>query len=53
LDAREEFLTQSGEAVAQLPCGAPSLEALKAGLDGALHSLSSWGAVLPKAWSWN
>ena len=30
-------------------CGAPSLEALKATLDGALSSLSWWGAALPTA----
>ena len=30
-------------------CGAPSLEALKARLDGALGSLSWWGAALPTA----
>lgn len=29
--------------------GAPSLEVLKAGLDGALGSLSWWGAALPMA----
>ena len=32
---------------AQRSCGAPSLEALKARLDGALGSLSWWGAALP------
>ena len=34
---------------AQRSCGAPSLEALKARLDGALGSLSWWGAALPMA----
>ena len=33
--------------------GAPSLEALKASLDGALGSLSWWGAALPVAGGWN
>ena len=36
-----------------LRCGAPSLEALKARLDGALDSLSWWGAALPMAGGWN
>ena len=53
LDVRWKFFTQrvvrnwhrfSREAV-----GAPSLEALKAWLDGALGSLSSWRAALPMA----
>ena len=37
--------------LAQLPrsCGAPSLEALKARLDGVLGSLSWWGAALHMA----
>ena len=38
--------------MAQLPrdaVGATSLEALKARLDGALGSLSCWGAALPMA----
>jgi len=35
--------------VAQRSCGAPSLEALEARLDGALGSLSWWGAALPTA----
>ena len=34
---------------AQRSCGAPSLEALKARLDGALGSLSWCGAALPTA----
>ena len=34
---------------AQRSCGAPSLEVLKARLDGALGSLSWWGAALPTA----
>ena len=33
----------------QRSCGAPSLEALEARLDGALGSLSWWGAALPTA----
>jgi len=33
-------------------CGAPSLEVLKARLDGALGSLSWWGAALPTSWGW-
>jgi len=33
----------------QQSCGAPSLEALKAWLDGALGSLSWWGEALPMA----
>ena len=43
---------EGGEALAQLPreaVGAPSLEALKARLDGALGSPSWWGAALPMA----
>jgi len=32
---------------ARRSCGAPFLEALKAKLDGALGSLSWWGAALP------
>jgi len=38
--------------MAQLPreaVGAPSLEVLKARLDGALGSLMWWGAILPLA----
>mgnify|MGYP001852487072 CR=1 FL=1 len=36
--------------VMDVPCmNAPSLEALKARLDGALGSLSWWGAALPTA----
>ena len=38
---------------AQRSCGAPSLEALKARLDGALGSLSWWGAALPMAVGWS
>ena len=34
---------------AQRSCGAPSLEALKARLDGASGGLSWWGAALPMA----
>ena len=37
---------------AQRSCGAPSLEALKARLDGALGSLRWWGAALPLAGGW-
>ena len=33
--------------------GAPSLEVLKASLDGALGSLSWWGAALSMAGGWN
>ena len=33
--------------------GAPSLEALKARLDGALGSLIQWVAALPMVWGWN
>jgi len=43
LDVRVKFSTQSGEVLAQLPreaADAPSLEVFKAGLDGALGSLS-------------
>ena len=43
-------------ALAELPkeaMGAPSLEVLKATLDGALGSLSWWGATLPMAGGWN
>ena len=36
----------------KIQMGAPSLEALKARLDGALSSLSWWGAALPMAWGW-
>ena len=32
---------------------APSLEVLKARLDGALGSLRCWGAVLPMAGGWS
>jgi len=32
--------------------GAPSLEALRARLDGVLGSLSCWGAALPMAEGW-
>jgi len=35
--------------IAQRSCGAPSLEVLKARLDGALGSLSWWRAALPTA----
>jgi len=44
--------SESGEALAQLPreaVGAPSLEALKARLDGALGNLSWWESALPMA----
>jgi len=43
-------------ALAQLPreaVGAPSLEVLKARLDGALGSLSWWVAALPMERGWN
>jgi len=38
---------------AQRSCGAPSLEALKARLDGALGSLIQWVAALLIAGGWN
>ena len=38
---------------AQRSCGAPSLEAPKARLDGAPGSLSWWGAALTIAWGWS
>ena len=38
---------------AQRAVGAPSLDRLKAGLDGALGSLSWWGAALPRALGWS
>jgi len=44
-----------GEALHRLPreaADAPSLEVLKAGLDGALGSLTQWGAALCTAGSW-
>ena len=49
------FHHEGSEAMAQLPretVGAPSLEALKPRLDGALGSLSCWVA-LPMAGSWD
>ena len=49
------FYTKAGEALAQLPredVDAPSLEALRARLDGALGSLSSWVVALPTAQSY-
>ena len=50
---RKFFYSKGSEALAQLPCcGASSLEALKARLDGALGSLSWWGAALPTAGVW-
>ena len=48
----EVLHTEIGEVLAkaaQKGCGAPSLETLKARLDGALRSLSWWGAALPMA----
>ena len=47
--------SEGSEALAQLPreaVGAPSLEALRARLDGALGSLSCWVAALPMAGGW-
>lgn len=41
--------------LAALPGGAvdaPSLGALRAGLDGALGSLSCWGAIMAGGWNW-
>ena len=52
---RKNFHTEGSEALAQLPIeavGAPSLEVLKARLDGALGSLSCWVAALPTAQGW-
>ena len=51
---RKNFHTEGSEALAQLlrGVGAPSLEALKATLDGALGSLSCWVAALPTAQGW-
>ena len=51
----EIIYSGGGEALAQLPreaVGAPSLEELKARLDGALGSLSCWVADLPMAVAW-
>jgi len=56
LDVRNKVFTQGGEALALLPreaVGAPSLEVLKARLDGILGSLSWWVAALPVAWGWD
>ena len=50
-DSEEEILYSEGsEAVAQLPraVGTPSLEAIKARLDGALGSLSCCGEISPQ-----
>ena len=53
LDTRKNFFNSDGsETLAQLPreaVGAPSLEALKTRLDGALGSLSWWEAALHTA----
>ena len=57
MDAGRKFFAR--RAVRQwhrLPRGAvdaPSLEVLKAGLDGALGTLGWWLAALPMAGSWN
>ena len=48
---RNSLLGGTGTA-AQRSCGAPTLEAPKAGLYGALGSLSWWGAALPMAGGW-
>ena len=57
LDVRKEILPSDGDkALAQLPreaVGAPSLEAIKSRLDGALGSLSWEAAALPMAGDWN
>jgi len=48
--------SEGSEALAQLSrgaVGAPSLEVLKAKLDGAPGSLSCWVAALPTAQGWN
>jgi len=42
-----------GAEVSQRSCGAPSLKALKARLDGALGSLIWWVAALLMAGGWN
>ena len=53
MDVRGKCFTPEGsEALAQLPREAvdvPSLEAVRAGLHGALGSLSWWGTALPTA----
>ena len=51
VDVRKKIFTQRAarrqeEQAAQRSCGCPSLEMFKARLDGALGSLSWWGAVL-------
>jgi len=52
-DVRRTFFIQRGvrpwHRLAREAVGAPSLEALKATLDGALGSLSWWVAALPMA----
>jgi len=57
LDARKIFLTQRvvrhWHRLLREAVGAPSLEALKARMDGTLGSLSWWVAALPKAGGWN
>ena len=51
LDVRKKFFfSEDGEALAQAArrnCGAPSLEGLKARLDGALGNLSCWVVSCP------
>ena len=49
------FHSEGSEVLAVLPGGAvdaPSLGALRAGLDGALGSLSCWGAIMAGGWNW-
>ena len=49
LDGRRKFFPQQAVRHLHRLLRAPSLEALKARLDGALGSLSWWGAALPTA----
>jgi len=52
---KKVLYTEGSETLAQASqraVGAPSLEVLKARLDGALGSLSWWVAALPTAWGW-
>ena len=49
---RQSILLWGAGIAAQRSCGAPSLEALKASLDGALGSLSWWGGSPAHGWGW-